>query len=371
MDVLTTISDLEALAPEWTQLWAQDPTATVFQGPEWLLPWWRHVGMGELHTLALRDRAGRLAGLLPLYIYTQPATGERHLLLLGAGTSDYLGGIFAPTADSGETASQAGYAEQVAQCALLFLARGSALWDRAILHQLHESSPLLRWARQAGWPVTRAEDCSSIAVNGWARLPAKLRLNSGRYRRRAEARGQLRFTIATAAADALANMDHLVALHQRRWQERGESGVLSSAAVQQHHRETIPKLLEAGRLRMFSCELDGRVIAVLYAFLENNGTLPLSTAGMACYLIGFDPDVADLSPGTLLLSYAFDRCITEGIGRLNLLRGGEAYKQLWGAIPEKTYTLETAPSCASALLSDSSRLSSRDDPSSAADVVSP
>lgn len=327
--VLTKTCELEALVPEWTSLWQADRRATPFGSPEWLLPWWRHVGVGELFTVTIRGGGDdRLIGLLPMYVYTQPKDGERHLLLLGAGTSDYLDGLFASNAE----------AERIAEAALGELARHRDRWDRAFLHQLRENSPLLAWARRAGWKSFHSDPCSSVQVEGWARLPAKIRLNSGRYRRRAEARGRLSFTCAATADEAKGSLDDLIALHAKRWQD---DGVLTSSAVQQHHRESVPRLREAKLLAMLSLKLDGRTVAVLYALLDP--PLRAREGGerrMYSYLIGFDPEYGDLSPGTLLLSYAFDQCEAGGITRLDMLRGGEGYKHLWGAVLEPTFGFE-------------------------------
>ena len=41
-----------------------------------------------------RDERGRLLGLLPLFGYREPPVGTQKLLLLGTGTTDYLGGVF-------------------------------------------------------------------------------------------------------------------------------------------------------------------------------------------------------------------------------------------------------------------------------------
>ena len=344
---------MESLVHEWRQLCERDPNATPFQRPEWLLPWWRHVGEGELFCILLRGRDGSLVGLLPMYIYTQPLNGERHLLLLGAGTSDYLDGIFAPEALGNSSSvleiplqtSAAINAEflsrpQIANSALQFLARPTSQWDRLILHQLRETSLLLHCARDAGWLVGTAEACSSVRVEGWSRLPPKLRLNRGRYRRRAETRGELRFAVATSAEDALARLNRLLDLQIARWKDRG-AGIVPGAAVQEHHRESVPKLLQAGLLRMLAVELDGQTIAVLYALVDGATRDENASCGrrMFCYQIGFDSAFADLSPGTLVLSFAFDCCEAEGIRELDLLRGGETYKRLWGAVPEPTYSI--------------------------------
>ena len=40
---IDSLEQLVALRDEWSELWDCDPTATVFQHPDWLLPWTRHL----------------------------------------------------------------------------------------------------------------------------------------------------------------------------------------------------------------------------------------------------------------------------------------------------------------------------------------
>ncbi len=54
LTILRTTAELEALVPEWRTLWLQDPSATPFQCPEWLLPWWRQFAQPELYVLEFR-----------------------------------------------------------------------------------------------------------------------------------------------------------------------------------------------------------------------------------------------------------------------------------------------------------------------------
>src|SRR5919198_431245 len=95
VEEVTTTEALEKLHPEWSALWARCPTATPFQSPEWLIPWWRHIGEGELWTLACRSE-GRLVGLAPLYIYRRPGTAQREVFPVGIATTDYLDALLAP-----------------------------------------------------------------------------------------------------------------------------------------------------------------------------------------------------------------------------------------------------------------------------------
>src|SRR5918998_2901979 len=96
VEVVASLAELERLRPAWTALWHRARRATPFQSPDWLVPWWRHIGEGELLTIAVFDEAeGRLVGLAPLYLYAQ-ASGERVVFPLGVATTDYLDALAAP-----------------------------------------------------------------------------------------------------------------------------------------------------------------------------------------------------------------------------------------------------------------------------------
>src|SRR6266550_5009620 len=86
-EILTTAEQLEALEPEWLELWRRAPDATPFQSPAWLLPWWRHFGSHELSVITVREN-GQLSGVAPLYVLRED--DESLGMLLGTGTSDYL-----------------------------------------------------------------------------------------------------------------------------------------------------------------------------------------------------------------------------------------------------------------------------------------
>jgi len=334
--LLRSVAELEALNTEWQALFLADPASTPFQHPAWLLPWWRHLGEGTLAAVIVRDATGTLLGLLPAYIYMQPETCRRDLLLLGAGTSDYLGGLFSQPA-----------AAALALSTLLQLPE----WEFADLHQLRADSPLLAAARDRSLAPTESEPCAVTQTDPAAR-PSKIRLNINRYRHRAEPRGSLRLSAATTPAEALAHLETLIALHTRRWQERGESGVLATPAIQQQHRQAVPLLLATGLLRMVALYLDPpdqpdqpvepdqppQPIAILYGLVD-----PIRQSGpprrFYAYLIGIDPALAEISPGTLLLAALIEQCAAEGIQLFDMLRGGETYKRLWGAQPELTFAV--------------------------------
>ena len=77
-------------------------------------------------------------------------------------------------------------------------------------------------------------------------------------------------------------------------------------------------------LRLYLLRLGQTPLAVYYGFFAN---------GIAyAYLSGFDPDRAELSPGTQIVGHAIEEAVREGVREFHFLRGGEAYKYAWGAV---------------------------------------
>jgi len=74
-------------------------------------------------------------------------------------------------------------------------------------------------------------------------------------------------------------------------------------------------------------------IAVAYSLADSTGR---AHRAQYFYLHTYSPDYAELRPGTLLLAFAMERAAEEGIEAIDLLRGDEAYKQLWPSEPVPT-----------------------------------
>ena len=333
VEVLRTAAKLEELRAEWIELWERDARAKPFQRPEWLLPWWRQFGTEDLRAVTMR-RGVQMIGFLPLYVYREPRSGERQLLLLGAGTSDYLDGVFA--AECG--------VEEVLRALELLRAEGG--WDVAHLTQLAPGSVVLeameRLEREQGAEAVRryaGESCSRCAALPVRELPAKLRKEVLYRRNAAISRGRLE--LAAAEPSALDEVfGALVRMHTERWRQAGESGVLAEAAVLAWHREALPELLAAGLLRLMALRLEGEIVAVLYSLIDPERIDPELTFSKTrpertqyFYLMGYALAERELQPGTLLTAMASERAAAEGVRILDMLRGDEAYKRFWHVEP--------------------------------------
>ncbi|HVY59607.1 MAG TPA: GNAT family N-acetyltransferase [Xanthobacteraceae bacterium] len=306
---------LHRLVPEWWSLWHRTPTATPFQSPAWLLPWWTTFSPGELHVIAMRD-GDRLVGLAPFYIESTPH--RRRLLPLGISLSDYLDVLLDP-----QVADRAGRAlvDHMENC--------RDLWDEWEVCDLRPEALALRFPCPAGCTETSDEvvSCPVLALppcyDGLRTcVPARKRRALRMSRHRAERRGAVDVVPADHVT-AAAMFSDLVRLHRARWEQRGEPGVLDDPRVLRFHREALPGLIESGLARLYGLAIGGKCIAVYYGFQHG----PCAYA----YLGGFDVDYSFESPGTLLLGYAIERAVRDGAREFHFLRGREGYKYGWGA----------------------------------------
>ena len=316
------------------RLWAGIPDATPFQTPDWLIPWWRHIGEGRLLTLAVRDTAAALIGLFPFYVYTRPGGGERSLFPLGIATTDYLDALVLPGREAAAMAAAFGH-----------LAKRRADWDICDWPQLRPDSPLSPRRRRAG----RAASSPPSPARRCACRPALRRSANGSPARRCATCGRIaggpRHVVTCAGRSRNPTPWNrssmaLLRLHAARWATRDEAGVLASPAVQAAHREALPGLFRAGLLRFQALRLDGEIVAALYGLADPPGR---DGRRVYLYLSGFDPRLERLSPGLLLVGQAVEAAIAEGMACVDFLRGRETYKYFWGAQDRPTFRRRLRP----------------------------
>lgn len=325
-DLIASDAALAALRPDWARLWRRVPTATPFQSPAWLLPWWRQFGTGAPRVAVLHDGQS-LSGILPLYVLEDRS--ERKLLPMGAGITDYQDALLAPGVPADATAQ------------LLRVVLRQARRDGVIACDLIDVPPDARLRSAAvpeGWrDEWRSADACPVLVlpksleQLRACVPAptlrKLRMN----RHRVERIGGCTTEIATEET-VPALLDALFHLHEVRW---GGEGVLGDPRVRAFHREAAPLLLQEGVLRLQVLRLGARVVAAYHTLLAGHRIL--------FYLSAYDPHHAHESPGTVLLGAMVEAAVREGRTELHFLRGGESYKYAWGGIDRMNAACRLVP----------------------------
>lgn len=327
--LIRRLDELETLAHAWRAVWHSDPHSTPFQHPAWLIPWARQFARDDLRAIAIRER-GLLIGVLPFYICRDPNAGSSQLLLLGAGTSDYLDGVFSPSCSPQHIRDAV---------AVLSCAPG---WQTGYATQLRSGSRLLQAMRNANHtPIApfQTEPCvrgRAVAISG---LPRKLRRNVLYHRNRARRCGSLDLLLADDS-NCLAFFELLRRLHTEDWARRGQHGVLADPRVLAWHREALPQLARTGLLRLYALHLANELIAAYYCLVD-----PPDRAARSqyFYLPAYAPLYGNFSPGTLLTAFAMEYAAGEGIVTADLLRGDEDYKYSFGLQPVPTFGFKLQP----------------------------
>lgn len=313
-----------AVREAWRGLAARCPDATIFQDPDWLLPWWAHLGAATTPWLLGVRAGGELIGLAPLGIRSQ--LGAREVTFLGGDVTDYFGVLAAPHARA-----------VVARAVLDHLARAADRFDHAVLARLPACASLFAVPppRALSCSAHDADVCPYVPMPEGARalsdaIPPGFAKRVAQSLRAAHRRGAFELVWIGPGGSA-AFLESLFALHAARWRARGGEGVLAGACLQRFYREAVGALAPRGLARMLEVRLDGAPVAAVLAFAHRRRVLH--------YAAGFDPSAARLSPGRIALAALFSRAIAERAREVDLLRGVEPHKYDWGARDRTTRTL--------------------------------
>ncbi len=292
---ITTAPEVENLERPWHDLWARCAYATPFQSPAWLIPWWNSFRPGKLTTLVVYEDE-RLVGLAPMFLL------DGTIRLLGAGNTDYLDILCEP---------------QCVRAILRVLADYLSNREYDFM-DLPSWSPLLAM----NGPASECSVCPVLRLDELA-ISKKLLANLKRD-------GE--FSIESADEESVAElMNALICLHEARWRQKHQAGVLHSEEVRRFHRSAAPALLRAGLLRLYGLRYQDQWAAVHYCLSAHGRTY--------YYLAGFDPSMGNHSPGNLLIHHSVTKAVEAGDREYDFLRGQEQNKYRWGAQNTATFRL--------------------------------
>jgi CelD/BcsL family acetyltransferase involved in cellulose biosynthesis len=310
---ISHLTGLEALSAEWSALVERVPEAAPFQRPEWLIPWWKWFGSGELHALAFHSRE-RLAGFLPLF--THEWNGGRQVTIAGTGISDRLGLL-----------AEEPFAGHCARHVWAYLKTREEEWNLCDWQDLSAESPLAQHAERwfdyenAASPPWMRVQLPATPAEYEASLSSELRRDLRRFTRKLEREGHLRFETVTGDVWLLGR---LFELHQERWSAKGgPASHVDRLETQQFIFEMSRRMDGAGKFRLYVMWHCGAPVGMILALMDRRVAWDLIT--------GMDPALMKYSPGSLLLKYSICDAIREGAHAWDFLRGQEQYKFRWGA----------------------------------------
>ena len=116
-------------------------------------------------------------------------------------------------------------------------------------------------------------------------------------------------------------MEIFFRLHQKRWIQKGESGVFGEQKAREITMQTMKFFAEKNWLRLHFLTVNNKPVSVSVD-LEYGGK-------MYGHLAGFDPAYSKYSVGNILLLKILNQCVKKRLSEYDFMQGDESYKFDW------------------------------------------
>ena len=331
MAVRSLPSVFDDLAAPWDALVPRAARLGPFPTPAWCRLWWRHLGSvdGAAPRIEVVRRGDALVAVVPLYVEADGQGPSRVLFFGGRDVTDY----------TGPAASQDGLAAAADAAVGVVEEDGLVLECLSTPDDLGFADALVASASSRGLAVSR--DPTEPAP--FLELPSDMDgyLDSLDGKDRHELRRKLRRferevgppRLRRAGADTVADdLELFFGWHRRA---PGEKGTFMTPRREAFFRAIADEYLPRGRLALDVLEGGGGPVAASFSFLVDD-TVYL-------YNSSFEPTAYRWSPGVVLLAALIERSISDGLSRLDFLKGEERYKFQLGAVRRSLSSVRVGP----------------------------
>ncbi len=319
---------IEQLKNCWTSVLEENSSLTIFSSPEWLSSWWKAYGAGkQLISLTLKDDAGNVVGILPLYRELLWSYCDRQwhgLRLVGDGSGD---------SDNLDFPVRRGYEAAAARAIMSWLSQESN-WAVCRFNTLPQCSqslgPILGALSSRRWPriVTHTPQWHIPLPETWnaylEHLTPEFRPLLTRYPNRLASRYRCEVLKCRTEDDLRVYLPVLFDLHQRRWRQAGKPGSFTSSERRAFYHRMASAFLRRNWLEFWILKLNGAPAAAQFCFRHRNSVFLLQE--------GFDPKHSKDKVGYALRAKMLQHFIDSGIERYDFLGGTQDYKVKFGAV---------------------------------------
>jgi CelD/BcsL family acetyltransferase involved in cellulose biosynthesis len=192
-------------------------------------------------------------------------------------------------------------------------------------------------ARLFGDPQLAPEPCPRARLDGDV-IDGLRSSTRQKVRRSLRGFGEVETEWAETPERALAILDELIDLHQRRWREAGEAGAFAGERFKGFHHDLVERLLPSGRVVLFRVAAEQGTVGCLYSFVEGERVL--------FYQSGFGSFGDNkLKPGLVAHALCMQACADHGLREYNFLAGESRYKRelsdgedtlVWGVLRRRS-----------------------------------
>ncbi|WP_338865825.1 GNAT family N-acetyltransferase [Myxococcus stipitatus] len=312
-------ADFMSLEPEWNAL-VESTSDEVFYRHEFIRIWLDNFAPGaRLRVLTLRDGAGRLSAVLPLW--------EERTTLYGVPVRQLS---CAANAHSCRFDLVAREPDAAAAMFLSYL-RQEGGWDVLRLTDVPDGG--------AAWRLHAAAVAARVPVGAWeslqspyivlpatrekhqAALQAKFKANCRRRRRKLEEKGHVTFERVEGGLGLEGTLEEGFLLEQSGWKGERGTAMAQDTATRGFYTELARDASYRGKLALYFLRLDGKPVAFHYG-LEHGGRYFLLKPG-------YDEVLRECSPGQLLMEEVVGTCIDRGLREFDFLGPDMVWKRDW------------------------------------------
>ena len=295
------------LAAEWDALLSTSDANTVFLTSAWLRAWQETLyTRGRLMVAQVRAN-NRLIGAAAFHEI------DGVVQFAGRGPSDYSDIVLA----SGLELSTA---QWVVDELLTAAAKDTARFRHFSLDRVPAESRSLLSLQAGGsrYYCTVSETIRAPTMD-MSVVDDRLRKKSlQRHDRGLSRRGTLVSETLTDADDILPILDPFFEQHVERWLSTQYPSLFTKAGNREFYRRVTIRLGPSGVLRFTTIRLDGTLVAAHFGFLQ--------AGRFTWYKPSFDPALAHLSPGEVLIKRLLERAKQEGAAEFDFTIGDEPFK---------------------------------------------
>lgn len=327
LDLVRDEAGFHALAPFWDALVDQTATRSPFLRWDWVRLWWEECRETNARIVIglLRDEEGVPHAIAPLMLAHERDHARRHLTTLS-----FVGGFGEAHGERLDFIVPAGQEDDLAPRLCRVFKQLRQECDIVRLNHLPEESPNTPHILAALQEVFMHAGVLNRHACHLIRLPSNLESYDNRHtgawrsklRRRHKAFTRQHAGVASLAGERVpfaAAMAGLRELHARHWPVAISTFI--SPASWRFHQRLAAEWLPQGRALLPLLEADGRIIAAMYGLVERDEFFQ--------FQMGWDPALAKLSPGKLVMRWCIDCSIQRGLRVHDMLPSDYEYKRQW------------------------------------------
>ena len=339
--IIQNINELESIESEWNDLFEESSGSNVFQSFDWNYIWLKHFlrKNDNIFIIAVYNdkENGKIEAIAPFFI-RRFFLFLKSLMFISYDYSDYLDIIIRKNCDKEKI-----YAEIFNT--VLLKNKSNKIADIIYLKQVSKKtlnliSEYLQKIKKISLNFKESGNCYYFNLPDNIEEYMKRFNSKQRYNilKRVEKADDV--NIKYSACSSVNTYKSLFEkylniffeLHQKRWQGKGKRGVFYNDDIKSFFKELFISLFNKNRITLSTLKInDGNIIAsaVCFDYADKK----------QIYLPGFDTAYSGYHPGIVLIYNDIKESINKKYKELDFLKGGEEYKQRFGAVKRENYKL--------------------------------